>query len=125
MAIPIEPIYARIIEAPTTPAPAGDHQYVADIQTPSGRQERGIIGHSVGNFWPLPLHVRPLPVGRLIQGLRAARQMQWDYIEVAHFGPCNQPGGLLQSGGSQLRLLLQSASRDDLLFLKKMLEGVQ
>jgi hypothetical protein len=121
----VQPVYSLITNAPSTPAPAGAHEYIADVFYPEGRRTGVRVKPNMGNIWELPLHVRPLRRGTVIPGYRVNEsQIQWHATEPAHFGPCNQPGGLF-SGGSQLRLMLQSATREDLLFLKKMLEGVQ
>jgi len=127
MSTRIEPIFAMIRTAPTSLAPAGQHQYVADVQTPDGVIRDQVIGHSAGNFWPSPLLVRPLPVGRLIFGLRVMNHQQWHYVETPDFGPCSTGATLNRSlpVGSALSRLLAEATRDDLLLLKKLLESVQ
>lgn len=125
--MPIQPIFGLIRGRVTGDGlrPAGQHQYVADVQTPEGKVEDQIVGHSVGNFWPDPLLVRPLPIGRMIFGLRILNVHQWHYTETPDFGVCTTTGAAASRSGGMIPMLLATASREDIIMLKKALASVQ
>ncbi|MCC6323026.1 MAG: hypothetical protein IT438_16500 [Phycisphaerales bacterium] len=119
--ITLDPVIGYITDVVNpAPGPRGSHQYVGIVQTPEGQTANVSIGPSSVDGWDLPHHVRPLQIGKAIEGIRVNGSIQWHYHELPKTGICGPGIG----GGSGVVSPLMYMSKDQLRWLKRALAEV-